>query len=81
VNDVPRPAPRGKGERGDAAKLVLTSWEAYDPGTRQPGEPRFTVHAAIRTGDRRASGIFRVEPGEELLLDVDRRDRPDAVAG
>ncbi|MER7191339.1 hypothetical protein [Streptomyces flaveolus] len=119
VNDLPRPAPRGKGERSDDPQLVLTSWEAQDPGTQPPGEPRFTVHAAIRTGDRPlvldaplaegrvtldlygphgeggrasargltatvvdsgypgkpvgtpASGSFRVDPGEELLLDVD----------
>ncbi|MGX4694615.1 hypothetical protein [Streptomyces sp. JNUCC 63] len=98
---------------------MLTSWDAYDPGPKSPGKPRFTVHAAIRTGDRPllldaplakgrvtldlygphgeggrasargltatvvdsgytgkpvkvpASGSFRVDPGKELLLDVD----------
>lgn len=119
VDDWPRPVPRGKGERGKDPQLVLTSWGAYDPGPKSPGKPRFTVHAAIRTGDRPllldaplaegkvtldlygphgegvrasargltatvvdsgylgkpvkapASGGFRVDPGKELLLDVD----------
>lgn len=119
VDDWPRPAPRGEGERSDDPQLVLTSWDAHDPGPKSPGGPRFTVHAAIRTSDRPlvldaplgrgrvtvdlygphgegrrasargltatvvdggypgkpldvpASGSFRVDPGEELLLDVD----------
>ncbi|MBC2904675.1 hypothetical protein [Streptomyces cupreus] len=119
MDDWPRPAPRGKGERGEDPQLVLTGWGYYDPGSKVPGEPRFTVHAAIRTGDRPlvldaplakgrvtldlygphgegrrasargltatvvdsgymgkpvkmpASGSFRVDPGKELLLDVE----------
>lgn len=119
VDDWPRPAPRGKGEQSKDPSLVLTSYGFYDPGPKTPGEPRFTVHAAVRTGDRSllldaplakgrvtldlhgphgegvrasargltatvvdsgyrgspvevpASGGFRVDPGEELLLDVE----------
>ncbi|MEV5999000.1 hypothetical protein AB0M25_06850 [Streptomyces griseomycini] len=119
VDEWPRPAPRGKGEQSKAPSLVFTSWGFYDPGSKMPGEPSFTVHAAIRTGDRPlvldaplakgrvtldlygphgegvrasargltatvvesgymskpvevpASGSFRVEPGKELLLDVE----------
>jgi hypothetical protein len=119
VDDWPRPAPRGKGERSKDPQLVLTSWGAYDPGAKSPGKRRFTVHAAIRTGERSlvlqaplakgqvtvdlygphgegsrasargltatvvdsgylgkpvkmpASGSFRVDPGKELLLEVD----------
>ncbi|MGW9400377.1 hypothetical protein [Streptomyces sp. NPDC055642] len=121
VDEWPRPEPRGKGE-GKGSKgpqLVLTSWGYHDPGPKMPGEARFTVHAAIRTGDRPlvldapvgegrvtldlygphgegvrasargltatvvdsgfpgkpvnipASGRFRVDPGEELLLEVE----------
>ncbi|MFF6995438.1 hypothetical protein ACFY93_10820 [Streptomyces sp. NPDC008313] len=118
MKEWPRPEPRGKGERGNDPKLVLTGWDVYDPGPKVPGQPRFTVHAAIRTGDRPllldaplakggvtldfhgphgegvrasargltatvvnsgyegkpveipASGEFRVDPGKELLLDV-----------
>ncbi|MBL3665835.1 hypothetical protein JL475_07440 [Streptomyces sp. M2CJ-2] len=102
-----------------APRLVLTSWGYYDPGPKTPGEARFTVHAAVRAGDRPllldaplakgqvtldlhgphgegvrasargltatvvdsgfkgkpvevpASGSFRVDPGKELLLDVE----------
>ncbi len=119
VDDRPRPVPRGTGERSKDPQLVLTSWDAYDPGPKSPGGPRFTAHAAIRTshsplfldaplakgrvtldlygphgeGGRAsarglsatvvdssymgkpvkspASGRFRVDPGKELLLDVD----------
>jgi hypothetical protein len=119
VDEGPRPVPRGEGERGHDPALVLTSWGYHDPGPKMPGEPSFTVHAAIRAGDRPllldaplaegrvtldfygphgegvrasargltatvvdsgfmgkpvdvpASGRFRVEPGEELLLDVE----------
>ncbi|MFH9043024.1 hypothetical protein ACH4FA_27235 [Streptomyces sp. NPDC017966] len=121
VDEWPRPEPRGEGE-GEGSRgpqLVLSSWGYHDPGSKTPGEPRFTVHAAIRTGDRPlvldapvaegrvtldlygphgegvrasargltatvvdsgfmgkpvdvpASGRFRVDPGEELLLDVE----------
>ncbi|MFF4355188.1 hypothetical protein [Streptomyces sp. NPDC001530] len=52
VDDWPRPAPRGKGERSKDPQLVLTSWDAYGPGPKSPGTPRFTVHAALRTGER-----------------------------
>ncbi|MGV9920506.1 hypothetical protein ACWDUK_25385 [Streptomyces cellulosae] len=119
VNEWPRPKPRGKAERSKNPQLVLTSRGYYDPGPKKPGEPRFTVHAAIRTGNRPllldapvaegrvtldvhgphgegirasargltatvveggfmgkpldvpASGRFRVDPGEELLLEVE----------
>jgi hypothetical protein len=119
VNDWPRPVPLGKGERSKDPQLVLTGWGAYDPGAKSPGNRRFTVHAAIRTGDRPlvldaplakgrvtvdlygphgegsrasargltatvvdggypgkpldipASGSFRVDPGKELLLEVE----------
>lgn len=52
VNEGPRPEPRGKGERGDEPQLVLRSWGYHDPGPKEPGEPRFTVHASILAGDR-----------------------------
>ncbi len=119
VDTWPRPEPRGKAERSEDPRLTLTSWGYYDPGPKTPGEPRFTVHAAIRTGDRPlvldapvaagrvtldfygphgegvrasargltatvvdggypgkpvdvpASGRFQVDPGEELLLEVE----------
>lgn len=119
VDESPRPAPRGEGERSRQPQLVLTSWGYHDPGPKTPGETRFTVHAAIRTGGRPllldappargqvtldlhgphgegvrasargltatvvdsgfrgkpvevpASGGFRVDPGEELLLEVE----------
>ncbi|MGW5638520.1 hypothetical protein [Streptomyces sp. NPDC003832] len=118
LDDGPRPAPRGEGERGTDPQLVLTGWGYFDPGPKEKGEPSFTVHAAIRTGDRplvlsappaahritvdvfgphgegrRASargltatvvdggypskparipetGSFRIDPGEELYLDI-----------
>ncbi|MCX4623127.1 hypothetical protein [Streptomyces albogriseolus] len=119
VDTWPRPEPRGKAEQSEDPRLALTSWGYYDPGPKTPGEPRFTVHAAIRTGDRPlvldapvaagrvtldfygphgegvrasargltatvvdggypgkpvdvpASGRFQVDPGEELLLEVE----------
>ncbi|MER6622177.1 hypothetical protein [Streptomyces sp. NPDC000931] len=119
VDDWPRPEPQGKGEEGKAPSLVLTSWGFHDPGPKTPGEPRVTVRAAIRTGERPllleaplakgrvtldiygphgegvrasargltatvvdggytgkpvevpASGGFRVDPGKELLLEVE----------
>lgn len=119
VDESLRPVPRGEGEQSMAPRLVLTSWGYYDPGPKAPGETRFTVHAAIRAGDRAlvldapltkgqvtldlhgphgqgvrasargltatvvdsgfkgepvevpASGSFRVDPGKELLLDVE----------
>ncbi|MGV9457194.1 hypothetical protein [Streptomyces sp. NPDC003635] len=119
VDDGPRPVARGEGERGQVPRLLLSSWGFYDPGSKTPGQARFTVHVAIRSGDRplyldapvakgkvtldfygphgegrRASargltatvvdggfmgkpvkvpetGSFRVDPGRELLLDVD----------
>ncbi|MFE1509466.1 hypothetical protein [Streptomyces sp. NPDC058726] len=119
VDAWPRPVPRGEGEQSKDPSLVFTSWGFYDPGPKTPGEPRFTVHAVIRTGDRAlwldaplakgrvtldlygphgegvrasargltatvvesgyrgkpveapASGRFRVDPGEELLLEVE----------
>jgi hypothetical protein len=52
VDDWPRPEPRGKGEQSKVPSLVLTSYGFYDPGPKMPGEPRFTVHAIIRTGER-----------------------------
>ncbi|MEU0752725.1 hypothetical protein [Streptomyces albogriseolus] len=119
VDTWPRPEARGKAEQSEDPRLALTSWGYYDPGPKTPGEPRFTVHAAIRTGDRPlvldapvaagrvtldfygphgegvrasargltatvvdggypgkpvdvpASGRFQVDPGEELLLEVE----------
>lgn len=119
VNEWPRPEPRGKGERSKDPQLVLRSSGYHDPGPKTPGEPRFTVHAAIRAGDRHLvldapvgegsvtldlygphgegvrasargltatvvdggfmgkpvdipeSGRFWIEPGEELLLEVE----------
>ncbi|GAA2254088.1 hypothetical protein GCM10010415_12860 [Streptomyces atrovirens] len=119
VDDWPRPEPQGKGEESKAPSLVLTSWGFHDPGPKTPGEPRVTVHAAVRTGERPllldaplaegrvtldiygphgegvrasargltatvvdggylgkpvevpASGSFRVDPGKELLLEVE----------
>ncbi len=110
-------AREGRARQGSAAGAHQLG--AYDPGPKSPGKPRFTVHAAIRTGDRPllldaplakggvtldlygphgegvrasargltatvvdsgymgkpvkapASGSFRVDPGKELLLDVD----------
>ncbi|MEV0177245.1 hypothetical protein AB0I00_39875 [Streptomyces sp. NPDC050803] len=52
VDDGPRLAPRGEGERGEDPQLALTSWGFYDPGPKGPGEPRFTVRAAVRAGER-----------------------------
>ncbi|MFD7806045.1 hypothetical protein ACPCIZ_19990 [Streptomyces cellulosae] len=119
VNEWPRPEPQGKAEQSKHPQLTLRSWGYYDPGPKMPGDPRFTVRASIRTGDRPlvleapvaagrvtvdfygphgegvrasargltatvvdggylgkpldvpASGRFRVDPGEELLLEVE----------
>ncbi|WP_137991844.1 hypothetical protein [Streptomyces vilmorinianum] len=119
VDDGPRPAALGEGERGLDPRLVLRGWGAYDPGSKAPGRPRFTVHATVGAEDRAllldapvaqgrvtldihgphgegrrasargltatvvhdghpaepvktpASGSFRVDPGEELRLEVE----------
>ncbi|MFC9249255.1 hypothetical protein ACFT7S_36030 [Streptomyces sp. NPDC057136] len=49
VDDWPRPAARGDGERGRDPQLVFGGWGSHDPGPNRPGRPRFTVHLALHT--------------------------------
>ncbi|MFD3652398.1 hypothetical protein [Streptomyces sp. NPDC058620] len=49
VDDWPRPAARGKGERSRDPQLVFGGWGSSGPGPNRPGEPRFTVHLALGT--------------------------------
>ncbi|GLW51833.1 hypothetical protein Stsp02_74930 [Streptomyces sp. NBRC 14336] len=51
-NDGWRPQPRGAGERDTDPQMALTSYGAFDPGSKAKGSAHFTVHVAIRTAAR-----------------------------
>ncbi|MBT2439474.1 hypothetical protein J7E93_04915 [Streptomyces sp. ISL-36] len=52
VDEWPRPVALGDGERDTDPRLTLGGWGAFDAGTKTPGPPRFTVHAAVHATDR-----------------------------
>ncbi|MEU8529590.1 MULTISPECIES: hypothetical protein [Streptomyces] len=52
VDEDPRPAAKGSGERGKDPQLGFGGWSAQSPGAKQPGRTTFSLHAFLRTIDR-----------------------------